>query len=275
MKSFQSKNLEFRDGIWMSASRHEVSYPAEAHHVLAEVESESFWFEHRNDLLLTILKPRIPKSGAFLDVGGGRGFVSLALQEQLGLNVVLIEPDEFAAKIAHARGVRDVICGLLNEVADELTNVGAVGLFDVLEHIEEPLPFLKVVHGTLAHDGLLVLNVPAHQWLWSAEDDFAGHYRRYTLETLTRELEISGFQLEFMSYCFSFLVPPLFLLRSVPSRIGIRTGDSNSGAGEHKVSGLTKTVIDSLRRWECDRFSAGRTISTGTSIMAVARKRHN
>ncbi len=57
----------------------DISYPLSGHRIMAELEETSFWFNHRNDVLMTAIR-RFPPPGPILDVGGGNGYVSLALK---------------------------------------------------------------------------------------------------------------------------------------------------------------------------------------------------
>ncbi len=48
--------------------------------------------------------------------------------------------------------------------------IGAIGLFDVLEHIENEAGFLKQLREVLKTGGRLYLTVPAFRWLWSIRE---------------------------------------------------------------------------------------------------------
>ncbi len=56
--------------------------------------------------------------------------------------------------------------------------------FEVLEHIEGDDAAMKQWASWLAPGGTLLLSVPAHPRLWSAADEWAGHYRRYRQQDL-------------------------------------------------------------------------------------------
>ena len=62
-------------------------------------------------------------------------------------------------------------------------------LFDVIEHIEPTRPFLESVLFHLKPGGILLINVPALQTLFSVYDKVAGHYRRYDRPMMTAEFE--------------------------------------------------------------------------------------
>ena len=68
--------------------------------------------------------------------------------------------------------------------------------YDVLEHIDTPAEFLNSAYESLQPGGRMYLTVPAYQTLWSNEDSSAGHYRRYSPQTLAETFRKSGFPTE-------------------------------------------------------------------------------
>lgn len=57
-----------------------LSYPENGSDSCFAVEDESFWFQHRNVVLRHLVQQFSPE-GVFLDVGGGNGCVTKALQD--------------------------------------------------------------------------------------------------------------------------------------------------------------------------------------------------
>jgi len=204
-------------GGWVSLERGKVSYPEDGHSLCMQVEDRSFWFKHRNSCIVELVRLNPPR-GPIFDVGGGNGFVAKGL-ETLGFDTVLIEPSIQAANNARQRGgVPHIICSGFEEAGFLNHSLPAVGLFDVLEHIQDDKAFLSLIKRKLIPTGRLYVTVPAYPFLWSSEDNFAGHYRRYTLAALSENLVKSGFQIDFASYFFSFLPPIIFLGRTLPSK---------------------------------------------------------
>ena len=264
--------LERRDpGIWFARRQGEVSYPAQGNAACFAVEDRSFWFAHRNRCILSLAR-RFPPDGVFLDIGGGNGYVTKGLMDA-GIACILLEPGIDGALSAHARGIDPVICATLEEAELPLASIAAAGMFDVLEHIEDDGAALRRVHALLRPGGRLFVTVPAHPFLYSAEDRRAGHFRRYTASGLARALETSGFRVEFISYMFSPLPPLIFLLRTLPSWLGLggRTGPAQDTA-EHAPDGMIARVIDRILIFEYARIAAARTLPFGGSCICVARK---
>jgi SAM-dependent methyltransferase len=75
--------------------------------------------------------------------------------------------------------------------------------FDVLEHIEDDKAALAQWHSWLRPGGTLLLSVPARMKLWTAGDEWAGHFRRYERDELKQRLADAGFALERFE-CYGF-----------------------------------------------------------------------
>ncbi len=97
-----------------------------------------------------------------------------------------------------------------------------IGLFDVVEHIEDDEAFLIENHSYLKKGGKIYITVPAYQWLFSEEDVYAGHYRRYSVKQISSLLENIGFEVKYKTYFFTFIPIPLFLLNALPYKLGIK-----------------------------------------------------
>jgi len=249
-----------------------ISYPAGGNAACAQVEDTSFWFRHRNRVILDQLE-RFPPTGPLWDIGGGNGFVSHAMQKA-GHDVVLVEPGEAGARAAIARGVRRVVCSTFEELSVRPGSIPAAGLFDVLEHIENDRGFLQTLSTALRPDGKLYLTVPAFNMLWSSEDDHAGHFRRYTARTLSKVLREAGFVVEFASPFFWPLTMPLFAMRTIPSAIGLRTQvKANTTAKEHTApAGTFGKLFTNVLTAERTRLKRGTPLPFGTSLICVARR---
>jgi SAM-dependent methyltransferase len=258
------------DGIWRAPRARPLDYPDDANAFCFGVEEASFWFRHRNRVIVEAVRRR-PPGGAIADIGAGNGYVSLALQ-QAGFETIVIEPGPVGAGNARDRGLSPVVCATLEEAGFENGTLAAAGLFDVLEHIADDLGFLAVLRERLAPGARVYVTVPAFQALWSAEDELVGHHRRYSIPTLADSLRRCGYGMEYASYFFSPLPLPLFVLRTLPSRLGIRTSlDPAKTKAELQPSPLVGRAMTRLLAYEAGVVRRGRRIPFGTSCLAVAR----
>lgn len=260
------------DGIYVAAGDHGVSYPAEGHAQCFQVEDNSFWFKHRNECIAAMVA-RHPFSGTLLDIGGGNGYVSQKLAA-LGLDVALLEPGRTGALNAHRqRGLDNVICATVEEAGLPPGSFGALGMFDVIEHVQDDHAFLADAASLLQPDGMLYLTVPCYGWLWSEADVEAGHFRRHTRQSLQALLG-DGFDIAYSSYFFTPLVLPQFLLRALPYRLGMRQHRVLSDAAEHGAgNGMLVRLMDKLLQREAAAIAAGRQKRFGASCLVAARRR--
>jgi SAM-dependent methyltransferase len=88
-------------------------------------------------------------------------------------------------------------------------------LFDVIEHIEPTRPFLEAALFHLKPGGVVLVNVPALRGLFSVYDTVAGHYRRYTLDTLAAEFASFDVSVVDRVYWGFSMVPLLWLRKQV------------------------------------------------------------
>ncbi len=248
-------------------------YISDGNNDAAQVEANSYWFNHRNKVLASLAKHYCKPGDIFYDVGGGNGFVTKGLEEA-GIDSVLIEPGVGGVLNAKKRGVKNVICASTETCGIAKNTIDAIGVFDVVEHIEDDKKFLQELNGMLKPKGLLFMTVPAFEFIWCNEDDYAGHYRRYTTGRAKKVLNEAGFDILFSSYLFSVLPIPIFLIRSIPSRLGMhkKVDDVEKYKKEHNTSN-SKGVLQKIWDWELKRINDLKPIPFGSSVLMVAVKR--
>jgi len=258
------------DGIWYARRQSAIDYPDEANAFCFALEARSFWFNYRNRFIIETVR-NFPPRGPIADIGAGNGYVSLALHNA-GFPVIVIEPGVTGARNARARGLDPVVCATFEDADLRSESLDAAGLFDVVEHIADDEGFLRRLRRTLRPDGRLYLTVPAFRALWSSEDDQVGHHHRYTVGLITGRLRAAGFAVDYATYLFSPLVVPLFLLRSVPSRMGWRRAmDPEQTAAElNPGSGLAVRAVTTVLAGEAALVRRRWRIPAGTSCLLAA-----
>lgn len=270
IKAASSSLFAGDDGIFRSGREAIVSYAEDGHDVCFGVEDGSFWFRHRNDCIAALVRSH-PPGGPILDLGGGNGFVAQRLLTE-GHDVVLLEPGGAGAGNARLRrGLPQVVCATLEDAGFREGSFGAIGMFDVIEHIAEDRAFLEMVRSLLVPGGRLYLTVPCHQWLWSRVDIDAGHFRRHTLASLSALLA-GNFRIDYASYFFAPLVVPQFLLRALPHRLGLdRRHALLSTEAEHgRGAGLAVRILQRLLAREARRIEKHGRIPFGASALVAA-----
>ena len=245
-----------------------AGFDAGTHAGLAAHEAGHFWFEARNRLIADVLKRRFGGTTRFLELGCGSGFVLQAIAA--AFPHWQLSASEATSEGLHIAATRVPGARLLQADARQLPFVGEfdlIGLFDVLEHIDEEDRVLAQVHTALRPGGCVVLTVPQHRWLWSAQDELAGHVRRYDPGDLEGALRRSGFD---MLDSIAFMAPlvPLMWLSRRRSMSGKRVADDE--LAPWLPVNLALTAVLTLERIA---IRAGARWSFGGSRLVVARKR--
>ena len=161
-----------------------------------------------------------------LDIGCGDGFVAGALAAMFPASTFYgidsgLTPAAIAAAARRLPHPNLHLFRSLDDITDRPARPAAlVLLMDVIEHIEDDAAFLRglAAHPLVDRNTLVLVTVPAYQWLFSAHDVFLKHYRRYSNAILRRRLEESGWRVLDIGYFFASLVP-LRLLQVIKERI--------------------------------------------------------
>lgn len=181
---------------------------------LFELEGKSFWFNARNRLILWLFSRYCSRKGSFLEIGCGTGFVLQAIRSAFPA-LAVTGAELFAEGLAFARN-RIPDGAFLQLDARELPfkdEFNALGVFDVLEHIEEDDAVLAQAAKALRPGGILLVTVPQHKWLWSIVDEHSHHIRRYERNYLLRQIKNSGFEILRWGSFVSLLLPVLMANR--------------------------------------------------------------
>jgi SAM-dependent methyltransferase len=133
-------------------------------------------------------------AGMLLQELSMRGFRCEALETSPQARELI---DRLTKKTGHAINVHDT------PEASWAGRFPLVMAFEVLEHIEDDIAVMKEWASWLAPGGTLLMSVPAHPRLWSAADEWAGHYRRYRKSDLIRVVTAAGLEIERIE-CFGF-----------------------------------------------------------------------
>lgn len=267
-----TQNLINKDGIWTSKTSMQIAYPADANKVYSEIEEKSFWFTHRNRVILKAIQSFSPLAKTFVDIGGGNGYTAAFLSRN-GYETVLVEPGLDGIKIAKQRGVNHLINSTLQDAGFGNSLFSNVGLFDVVEHVSDDVAFLKQLNPVLREDGKVFITVPAFNWLWSQNDVNAQHYRRYTIEKFRRSAELAGFKVVYATYFFTMLPLGIFIFRSIPYRFGIRFKSLYSKALKEHKSGFASRMMGLAGDLEIAALAKKKTLSMGSSCLIVLAKK--
>jgi len=190
-------------------------------------ESETYWqveyFKHQEvgdkgngplkyyENALEELEKVAPGRGELLDVGCAMG-VFLNLARRRGWRPTGVDPSRIAAQRAKEWFGLSVTVGELEKLQFPSTHFDVVTLWDVLEHLRDPVAYLQEIWRILKEEGLLLIqtinvdNLLYQMGYWSYRLSFGGfrspiarlypsyHLHYFTEQVLYRLLKENGFQ---------------------------------------------------------------------------------
>lgn len=124
-----------------------ADYTGQAAARRAHARRKLAWLRH--------MPPRIPRRGRLLDVGCAAGF--FLAEAQAHYEVQGIELSQWSSAYAREKLSLPVITGTLSQAALPASHYDVVTLWDVIEHVPEPVPLLQEAARVLAPDGRMVL----------------------------------------------------------------------------------------------------------------------
>ena len=232
--------------------------------MMALAEDTHWWHRAKRRLVLELLRTA-GATGPCLDVGSGGGALIAELQDEMPMIGVDLSPRSLAH--ARARGIETVALANAQALPFRSGTFGCVLALDVLEHSSRPEAVAEEIRRVLRPGGILVVTVPAFQFMWSYADHLLGHYRRYTKRRLTEDLERSGLDARRVSYFHSWLLPIAWVVRKLRPLLG-----KPEGPDDFPVPALLNTLLYGMTRGEfflLRRFD----LPFGLSLLAVASKK--
>lgn len=233
-------------------------------------EENHWWFRARRRILAMILKKTFPAGGlAIADVGCGTGGM-LPMLARFGEVTGVDEAGE-ARDYCARRGFGGVLTPEAWHEAGEQYDL--ITAFDVVEHVEDDVAFLRRLASHVRRGGHLLLTVPAYPFLWSVFDEMNHHKRRYTRRSLRRSLDAASIHVERMTHFNFLLFPPVVLERLLEKT---RKSPARDDAARKKAMerwfhvGPANPVLESI--FSLERvWLRSRDLPAGSSILALGR----
>jgi SAM-dependent methyltransferase len=221
------------------------SFDASEFESLFQMEQKHFWHVGRREIILDIIERNVPDPARtrMFEIGCGNGSV-LAFLKKNGIEVE--GGDIFREGLVFCRQRVGSVPLYQIDVLDLpfQNQFEIIGLFDVLEHIDNDNRALTEIRKALKRRGMLLITVPAYQFLWSYFDVGSNHKRRYRRTELIRKLEQAGFTVKKASYFMFFLFPLLAMIRLL-GNIGQRK-DRNQMRIDASIETKTVPVLNEI-----------------------------
>jgi len=235
----------------------------------------SFWVSSRNRLFKSIVhRYRSPNGKTkFLEIGCGTGdFIRQIVEHD---NFEITGSEVYLKGLVYARknlpGVDfvqfDVTQGRIGEQFDMIV------AFDVLEHIDNDLAAIANISQMLRKDGVLVISVPQHMFMWGELDEIVKHKRRYSRNELVGKLEQNGLDI---ARCTSFvftLFPVMYISRLLDKGRDKSQSDEAALAKRVTFPRVLNWLLDRFMRLDEALIRLGLSLPFGGTLLVVARKK--
>ncbi|MGN6371644.1 MAG: methyltransferase domain-containing protein, partial [Solirubrobacteraceae bacterium] len=187
----------------------ELEYELQTH----RAEDRHWWYQGRRRVLeRTIGGLSLPAGARILDAGcgSGRNMVDLAHHG----TVTGVELSPTSVRLARERSIGEVVEGSVLDMPFDDGSFDVSVSLDVIEHLSDDVAALGELRRVTAPGGVLLVTVPAYQWLWSGHDEINHHHRRYNRRTLVAAAESAGWRGERATPFNSRLLPMAIVLRA-------------------------------------------------------------
>lgn len=182
-------------------------------------EDKAWWDTVYNDRLETVERIINKKTGRILELGPGPGLF-LEYAKQKGWDVFGVDASDDAVRLLKKKGL-PVFRSFFEAIEpSSLGKFDAVFLFEVLEHVSDPLYLLKLINSLLKKGGAVCLSVPndynplqkivvdalGEQKYWLAPPFHINYFSIYSIKKILKK---SGFSVSYVETNFPM---ELFLL---------------------------------------------------------------
>ena len=233
-------------------------------------EDTHFFYVSIHNLVLSFLKDYLPirKNLKILDAGCGTGL--LAKKLKLFGNVNAIDVSTEAIKFSRQRDLNVKKASVTkipfhNNTFDLVTSIDVIYHKEVVTDQKALNEFFRV----LKPEGILILRVPANQWLKLAHDELVHTKRRYNKKELEKKLIKANFKIEKISYInlsiFPFIVIKNTLEKLLPPK---QIASSINPLPEFINKVLIKVLL--LENYLIKKIN----LPFGVGLIAVCRKPH-
>ena len=234
---------------------------------MAEVEDAMWYYRalHRH-VARSLVRARLAPGARVLDAGCGTGGLLRRLhgvRPDWALTGLDFSP--LACALARTRTTAEIVQGSIAALPFAEAGFDAVVSCDVVCQVADPALAVREFHRCLKPGGVVVLTMPAYQWMYSYHDREVGNLRRYTGGGVRALLAAAGFT-DIAGTYWNTLPFPLAVLRRKIFPPAVPTSDVAA------FPPLLETVFNDLMALEHGWLGLGASLPFGNSVLTVARK---
>ncbi len=227
-------------------------------------EDEHFFYRSTHKLILGLVKKfATGKNLSILDAGCGTG--GLLVKLMMFGDVVGADMSDAAIKLVRKRGIKVVKATVL-KMPFASKSFDVVISVDVLGHraVTDDINAMKEMFRVLKKDGVLIVRVPAFDFLYSSHDRFVHNVRRYTESEFEKKMTRVGLTAKLVSYVHM----PIFLMSLVRVLIE-KVVPSREHSTIGKVNPVLNWLATSILDKETDLILSGVRFPFGQALVGV------
>lgn len=234
---------------------------------LDAIEDHHWWFYGLRANLVTALRRRLPHArGSLLDAGCGTGATMQHFRGALpGLECIGMDVDQGACQVALRKSGWPTSAASVNRLPFRDETFDAIISADVLCHSGVDVDAaLADFHRSLKPGGVLVLSLPAYQWMMSFHDRAVSSVRRFNRTQMRAWMAHAGYAEIRITYWNTFLFPLMVLHR----KLGNQEASSDVRPVAAPLDAIFRFVMwieNRLLRW-------GIMLPFGGSVLVTARR---
>jgi len=243
----------------------------EEYKIMFDIEDDYWWYVGLRQLVFSYTAGKGDRADLkILDAGCGTGGMSAKLK---AYKPYAIDYSEEAISFTRSREIVNIARASVCCIPFKKSAFDIVISLDVLYHINisDDVETLKEINRVLNKEGVLLLHLPAYNFLYSKHDEAVHTRHRYTAKEVKQKVEAAGFEIEKITYRNIFLFP-IAVIRRILEKFF-------SGSEEHTESELksmsffTNYIFTRILLFENKLIRSGIYFPFGLSIFCVARKK--
>ena len=234
-----------------------------------QIEDYHWWNVSRRDIILKLLNPLISDGMKILDIGCSNGSLINKINSNKNLEIHGIDISSKAIKYSKNKGLQNTQVMDADKLKYGDKEFDIIIASDVLEHIENDNDALLEWKRVLKDNGFAIIFVPAIMALWSHNDIYSEHFRRYEKSQFRRRLINSGFNIERSSYWNFTLFIPIFIFRRLQR---ILSSKNNEYKSELKESNPIINKLLTIVLFFENRILNKINFPIGVSLFAICKK---
>lgn len=233
---------------------------------LAATEGEMWYFEALHQRMLIHLARWHGKPADLLDAGCGTGgFIGVIQQREPLWKITGLDFSELACKFSRQNTQVEIVQGSITDLPFSSNQFDILTCADVLSHVDDGLLAIKEFCRVLRPGGIVIINVPAYQWMWSYHDVSVETRHRYRRGELMRMVKGIGLRPLQASYANTFIFPLIIARRKL-------FPPSSPSSDVKAYSPLVEKVCGTMARIENAWLERGGSLPTGCSVFLAAQK---